>query len=103
MKYTRQVVKEILRYRPPAPMVPQMAQKPFKLTEDYTAPAGTMIVPSVWSACMQVSGAGVMPINHPGGSIDRRVHHGSHHDPFALPASRLCAERSPRHILSTVS
>ena len=55
MKYTRQVVKEILRYRPPAPMVPQMAQKPFKMTEDYTAPAGTMIVPSVWSACMQVS------------------------------------------------
>lgn len=53
MKYTRQVVKEILRYRPPAPMVPQMAQAPFKLTEDYTAPKGTMIVPSVWSACMQ--------------------------------------------------
>ena len=58
MKYTRQVVKEILRYRPPAPMVPQMAQKPFKLTEDYTAPAGTMIVPSVWSACMQVGSLG---------------------------------------------
>ncbi|GAX72950.1 hypothetical protein CEUSTIGMA_g405.t1 [Chlamydomonas eustigma] len=53
MKYTRQCVKEILRYRPSAPMVPQMAQKPFKLTEDYTAPAGTMIVPSLWSACMQ--------------------------------------------------
>ncbi len=58
MKYTRQVVKEILRIRPPAPMVPQMAQKPFKMTEDYTAPAGTMIVPSVWSACMQVRQSG---------------------------------------------
>jgi cytochrome P450 len=55
MKYTRQCVKEILRYRPSAPMVPQMAQKPFKMTEDYTAPAGTMIIPSLWSACMQVS------------------------------------------------
>lgn len=53
MKYTRQVVKEILRYRPPAPMVPQVAQKPFKLTEDYTAPAGTMIIPSCWAASMQ--------------------------------------------------
>lgn len=35
-------------------MVPQIAQKPFKLTENYTAPKGAMIVPSCWSACMQV-------------------------------------------------
>lgn len=53
MKYTRQVVKEILRYRPPAPMVPQVAQKPFKLTETYTAPKGAMIIPSCWAASMQ--------------------------------------------------
>lgn len=53
MKYTKQVVKEILRFRPPAPMVPQQAQAPFKLTEDYTAPKGAMIIPSIWSACMQ--------------------------------------------------
>lgn len=53
MTYTRQVVKEILRFRPPAPMVPQIAQQPFKLTEDYTAPKGSMIIPSVWGACMQ--------------------------------------------------
>ena len=51
---TAQVVKEVLRYRPPAPMVPQIAQQPFKLTEDYTAPKGAMIIPSVWAACMQV-------------------------------------------------
>lgn len=31
-----QVIKEVLRYRPPAPMVPQVAMKPFKLTENYT-------------------------------------------------------------------
>lgn len=53
MHYTRQVVKEILRYRPAAPMVPQRAQAPFKLTENYTAPKGTLIIPSIVSACMQ--------------------------------------------------
>jgi hypothetical protein len=31
-----QVIKEVLRYRPPAPMVPQVAMKPFKLTDNYT-------------------------------------------------------------------
>ncbi|KAG2482695.1 hypothetical protein HYH03_018401 [Edaphochlamys debaryana] len=53
MVYTRQVVKEVLRYRPPAPMVPQRAMAPFKLTEDYTAPKGTLIIPSVVAACKQ--------------------------------------------------
>ena len=28
MQYTRQVVKEVLRYRPPAPMVPQVSGLP---------------------------------------------------------------------------
>ena len=28
MQYTRQVVKEVLRYRPPAPMVPQVSVAP---------------------------------------------------------------------------
>ena len=28
MTYTRQVVREILRYRPPAPMVPQACRRP---------------------------------------------------------------------------
>lgn len=37
------MVKEVLRYRPPAPMVPQVAMKPFKLTEDYTV--------RMWSWC----------------------------------------------------
>lgn len=31
-----QVIKEVLRHRPPAPMVPQVAMKPFKLTDSYT-------------------------------------------------------------------
>lgn len=53
MPFTRQVVKEILRYRAPAPMVPQMTYAPYPITEDYTAPVGTMIFPSVNAACMQ--------------------------------------------------
>eukprot|EP00877_Chromochloris_zofingiensis_P010637 jgi/Chrzof1/5827/Cz16g17100.t1 len=53
MPYTRQVVKEILRFRPPAPMVPQIAKRPFKLTDSYTAPKGAFIIPDIISACRQ--------------------------------------------------
>lgn len=53
MPYTRQVVKEVLRFRPPAPMVPQVAMRPFKLTESYTAPKGAFIIPDIVSACHQ--------------------------------------------------
>jgi cytochrome P450 family 710 subfamily A protein len=53
MVFTRQVVKEILRYRAPAPMVPQLTYSPYQLTEDYTIPRGTLIFPSVNAACMQ--------------------------------------------------
>lgn len=55
MTYTRQVVKEVLRYRAPAPMVPQIAQKPFQLTDDYVVPKGTLIMPSIHAACLQVA------------------------------------------------
>jgi hypothetical protein len=48
-----QVVKETLRFRPPAPMVPQVAMRPFKLTESYTAPKGAFIIPDIVSACHQ--------------------------------------------------
>lgn len=54
MSYTRQVVKEVLRYRAPAAMVPQIAQKPFRLSDDYVAPKGTIIMPSIHAACFQV-------------------------------------------------
>ena len=54
MTYARQVVKEVLRYRAPAPMVPQIVQKPFRLTEDYVAPKGTIIMPSIHASCLQV-------------------------------------------------
>ena len=53
MPFTRQVVKEVLRFRPPAPMVPQVAMRPFKLTDGYTAPKGAFIIPDIVSACHQ--------------------------------------------------
>ena len=53
MPFTRQVVKELLRYRAPAPMVPQMAYSPYPLSEDYVMPRGTLVFPSVNAACMQ--------------------------------------------------
>ena len=53
LPFTRQVVKGILRYRAPAPMVPQMTYSKYKLTEDYTLPKGTLVFPSVNAACLQ--------------------------------------------------
>ncbi|KIZ02570.1 hypothetical protein MNEG_5387 [Monoraphidium neglectum] len=53
LPFTRQVVKEVLRFRPPAPMVPQVAMRPFKLNEAYTAPKGAFIIPDIVSACHQ--------------------------------------------------
>ena len=48
MSYTRAVVKETLRYRPPVIMVPYRAKRAFPLTDSYTAPKGSMVVPCVY-------------------------------------------------------
>lgn len=48
-----QVVKEILRYRAPAPMVPQMAYTDYPLTQEYSIPRGTLVFPSINAANMQ--------------------------------------------------
>lgn len=40
LKYTRAVVKELLRYRPPVLMIPYEVKKPFPLTDTYTVPKG---------------------------------------------------------------
>lgn len=40
MQYTRAVVKETLRYRPPVLMVPYVAKKNFPITDSYTIPKG---------------------------------------------------------------
>lgn len=42
MTYTRAVVKELLRYRPPVLMVPYLAKKPFPITDTYTVPKGKL-------------------------------------------------------------
>ncbi len=57
MTYTRAVIKEVLRYRPPAPMVcgaypcfvsdclqvPQLAMADVQLTPEYTVPKGSFL------------------------------------------------------------
>jgi cytochrome P450 family 710 subfamily A protein len=50
MKYTWQVMKELLRLRPPATIAIHLANKPIQISEDYTAPKGTLIIPSIWSS-----------------------------------------------------
>jgi cytochrome P450 family 710 subfamily A protein len=50
MKYTWQVMKELLRLRPPATIALHLANKPIQISEDYTAPKGTLIIPSIWSS-----------------------------------------------------
>lgn len=50
LPYTRAVVKETLRYRPPVIMVPYLVKKDFPITDKITVSKGSMIVPSVWPA-----------------------------------------------------
>jgi C-22 sterol desaturase len=50
MTYTRAVVKETLRYRPPVIMVPYMAKRDWPITDTYTVKKGSMVIPSVWPA-----------------------------------------------------
>ncbi|KAM9937914.1 hypothetical protein OXX80_002567 [Metschnikowia pulcherrima] len=50
MQYTNHVVMESLRYRPPVLMVPYVVKQPFPVTEDYTAPKGSMIIPTLYPA-----------------------------------------------------
>ncbi|CAK7350230.1 unnamed protein product [Dovyalis caffra] len=53
MKYTQAVAREVLRYRPPATLVPHVAMKDFALTESYTIPKGTIVFPSVFDSSFQ--------------------------------------------------
>jgi C-22 sterol desaturase len=48
LPWTRAVVKETLRYRPPVIMVPYVAKKAFPLTDTYTAPKGSMVIPTTY-------------------------------------------------------
>ena len=50
MAYTRAIVKETLRYRPPVIMVPYAVKKDFPIADNYVLKKGSMIVPVVWPA-----------------------------------------------------
>lgn len=50
MKYTKAVVLETLRYRPPVLMVPYMVKEKFPITADYNVPKGAMVVPTLYPA-----------------------------------------------------
>jgi len=50
MTYLQAVIKESLRIKPPVTMVPYRATKAFPITEDYTVPANSMIIPSFFNS-----------------------------------------------------
>lgn len=50
MTYTNMVVKETLRYRPPVLMVPYVVKQKFPVTAHYTAPKGSMLIPTLYPA-----------------------------------------------------
>ena len=50
MPWTRAVVKEVLRYRPPVIMVPYLAKKDFPISDTYTVPKGAMVIPTTYLA-----------------------------------------------------
>ncbi|KAG4960245.1 hypothetical protein JHK87_036878 [Glycine soja] len=53
MKYTLAVAREVLRFRPPATLVPHIAAESFPLTESYTIPKGAIVFPSVFESSFQ--------------------------------------------------
>lgn len=48
--YLRQVVKESLRLKPPVLMVPYQTHKDFPISESYTVPANSMVIPTTYPA-----------------------------------------------------
>lgn len=50
MDYTRVVVKESLRIKPPVIMVPYKTLQPFPIDSNYTVPKGSMVIPSFWNS-----------------------------------------------------
>ncbi|EDR15112.1 cytochrome P450 sterol C22-desaturase [Laccaria bicolor S238N-H82] len=50
MPYLQAVVKESMRVQPPVLMVPYKATKAFPITDDYTVPANSMVIPSFYNS-----------------------------------------------------
>ncbi|GJN07808.1 hypothetical protein PR202_ga25672 [Eleusine coracana subsp. coracana] len=53
LRYTHAVAREVVRYRPPATMVPHIAKQSFRLTEWYTVPKGATVFPSLLESSFQ--------------------------------------------------
>ncbi|KAF7555426.1 hypothetical protein G7046_g6554 [Stylonectria norvegica] len=50
LTYTRAVVRELLRWRPPVLMIPYLVKKAFPITPSYTVPKGSMLIPTTYMA-----------------------------------------------------
>lgn len=50
MPYLRAMVKETLRVKPPVTMVPYKTTKAFPISDDYTIPSGSMVIPSFYNS-----------------------------------------------------
>ena len=78
MVYTRAVVKETLRYRPPVIMVPYIAKKDYPVTDTYTIPKGkpchNLQLSGRQSSTYNMLGSMVIPTTYP-----------ALHDPEAYP------------------
>ncbi|KAL0096178.1 cytochrome P450 CYP61 [Phycomyces blakesleeanus] len=48
--YLRQVIKEVLRIRPPVLMVPYQTVREWPITPNYTVPKGSMVIPTTYPA-----------------------------------------------------
>eukprot|EP00180_Rhodochaete_pulchella_P001105 Plantae.Rhodophyta-Rhodochaete_pulchella.ctg1921.p1 GENE.Plantae.Rhodophyta-Rhodochaete_pulchella.ctg1921~~Plantae.Rhodophyta-Rhodochaete_pulchella.ctg1921.p1 ORF type:complete len:444 (-),score=63.24 Plantae.Rhodophyta-Rhodochaete_pulchella.ctg1921:1441-2772(-) len=53
MVYTKAVVLEALRFRPPAPMVPMVTGGDVAFTDEYVIPKNTLVFPSLSAACRE--------------------------------------------------
>eukprot|EP01012_Entosiphon_sulcatum_P012544 TRINITY_DN1787_c0_g1_i1.p1 TRINITY_DN1787_c0_g1~~TRINITY_DN1787_c0_g1_i1.p1 ORF type:complete len:509 (+),score=61.40 TRINITY_DN1787_c0_g1_i1:22-1527(+) len=53
MPFTHAVAKELLRYRPPAPMMPTRAAQEMPLSPNVTVPKGSLVIASIWGVCRQ--------------------------------------------------
>jgi len=50
MPYLKAYVKESLRVKPPVTMVPYRANKPFPISDTYTAPVNSIVIPSFYNS-----------------------------------------------------
>lgn len=50
MPYLRAFVKETLRVKPPVTMVPYKTTKAFPISNDYTVPSGSMVIPAFYNS-----------------------------------------------------